>query len=172
MKHSPSRPIFRSGHFFAVASIAGRYMPPSGKPSPRGFLGLYFAKVPDYPCFSFHTFAQDGRQLAYSAVSPEDANLEFALIWGLIHYEIPLAQWRPFPVSAPERQILRKAGIGSEYDRVKRSLGHVLYQARGRLLFNLSELPPLFRAKLRSDPAIRRDLEEREAVLHAVGFNT
>jgi hypothetical protein len=168
MHHQPRRPVFRMDHFYAVASISGRYTPPGPKAGSPAYLGLYFAKAPDYPCFSFHTFAEDGRQLAFSAVSPEEATLEFALIWGLIHYGIPFAQWRPYPASASQRQKLQKAGLADEYEQVKRSLGNVLYQARIRLMFRLPEVAPMFRAKLRSDAAIRRDLEERDAVLQWV----
>jgi hypothetical protein len=170
MPHKSSRPVFRNGHFHAVAFIPGRYTPPGPKRGPLGFLGLYFAKAPKHPRFSFHTFALDGRQLAYSAVSSDDATLEFALIWGLIHYEIPLGQWRPFPVSSPERETLRKPRLAADYDQVRRSLGAVLYQARARQLFRLPDVAPMFRAKLRSELAIRRDIGERDEILKSVGW--
>src|SRR5206468_3627161 len=92
-----------NGRFFAVAYIPGRYSPSGPKLGPPGFLGLYFAKAPEHPRYSFHTFALDGRQLAYSAVSPEDASLEFAVIWGLIRYHVPVGQWRPFPANTPAK---------------------------------------------------------------------
>jgi hypothetical protein len=170
MPNRTSLPTFQNGHFFAVAYIAGRYSPPGPKLGPPGFLGLYFAKAPEHPRYSFHTFALDGRQLAYSVVSSAEASLEFAMICGLIHYDVPLGQWRPFPANTPEKQALRKARLVSDYDRERRLLGAVLYQARARLMFRLPEVAPMFRAKLRSESAIRRDAAEREEVLRSVGL--
>src|SRR5262249_22147881 len=134
------------------------------------FLGLYFAKAPKHPRYSFHTVSLDGRQLAYSAVSHEDASLEFAMIQGLIHYQIPLGQWRPYPVNVPERQALSKARLVGDYDRERRLLGAVLYHARARLIFRLPEVAPRFRARLRSESAIRYDAAERDEVLRSVGL--
>jgi len=171
MSNRISLPAFQNGRFFAVAYIPGRYSPPGPNPGPPGFLGLYFAKAPEHPRHSFHTFTLDGRQLAYSAVSPEDASPEFAMIWGQIHYDVPLGQWRPFPANAPEKLALRKARLVGDYDRERRLLGAVLYQARARLMFKLPRVAPMFRAKLRSESAIRRDAAEREAVLDSVGLS-
>lgn len=170
MPNRTSLPAFQIGRFFAVAYIPGRYSPPGPKLGPPGFLGLYFAKAPEHPRYSFHTVTLDGRQLAYSAVCPENASLEFAVIWGLIHYEIPLGQWRPFPADTPERQALRKARLMGDYDRERRLLGTVLYQARLRLIFRLPEVAPMFRARLRSESAIRHDAAERDELLRSVGF--
>lgn len=170
MPNRTSFPAFQIGRFFAVAYIPGRYSPPGPKLGPPGFLGLYFAKAPEHPRYSFHTVALDGRQLAYSAVCPEDASLEFAVIWGLIHYEIPAGQWRPFPADTAERQALRKARLVGDYDRERRLLGAVLYQARVRLMFSLPEVASMFRARLRSESAIRNDAAERDEVFRSVGF--
>jgi hypothetical protein len=167
-----SHPAFHNGRFFAVAYIPGHYTPPGPKLGPPGFLGLYFAKAPEHPRYSFHTFALDGRQLAYSAVSSEDATLEFAVIWGRIHYQIPLGRWRPFPVEGSERQALRRSRLVGDYDRERQLLGAVLYQARARLMFRLPEFATMFRAKLRSESAIRRDAAERDEVLRSVGLDT
>src|SRR5262249_7545185 len=52
MPNKTSRPVFRTGPFYAVASIPGRYAPPGPKPGPPGLLGLYFAKAPKYPRYS------------------------------------------------------------------------------------------------------------------------
>jgi hypothetical protein len=170
MPNRTSFPAFQIGRFFAVAYIPGRYSPPGPKLGPPGFLGLYFAKAPEHPRYSFHTVALDGGQLAYSAVCPEDASLEFAVIWGLIHYEIPLGQWRPFPRDTPERQALRKARLLGDYDRERRLLGAVLYQARVRLMFSLPEVASVFRARLRSESAICNDAAERDEVFRSVGL--
>ena len=67
MLNKTSHPVFRSGHYYAVAYVPGRYTPPGPKPGPPGFLGVFFAKAPEHPSFSFHTFALDGRWLAYSS---------------------------------------------------------------------------------------------------------
>lgn len=167
MPNHSSLPTFQDGHFFAVAYISGRYNPPGPKRGPPGFLGLYFARAPEHPRYSFHTFTRDGRSLAYSAVSPGDASLEFAVIWGLIHYEIPLGQWRPFPANTPERQTLRKARLLDDYDRERRLLCAVLYHARAQLMFKRPEVAPMFRAKLRTELAIRRDAAERDEVFRS-----
>jgi hypothetical protein len=45
--------------------------------------------------FRFWIFRLDAHRLAFSVVSPKDANLEFALVRGAVDYAVPFQQWRP-----------------------------------------------------------------------------
>jgi hypothetical protein len=170
-KRKESQPPFLIGNFVSLAYMSGFYTP-GAKVGPRGFLGLYTTKAKRYPKFCFMIFDYNGERLAYMAVSPENSNLEYALIWGLLQYAVPLEQWRPYRIDEQERKTLRKMKILNEYEDIRCSLGNVLYQARVFTYFSFAEWKSMFAIRPRSLTAIRKDLYEREEIMRLVGLRS
>src|SRR5437016_4173723 len=106
------QPPFVIENCVSVAYVPGRYTPPGGRLGPTGFLGLYLAHRE--PRFSYWTFRKNGHRLAFSAIG-KTGNLEYALIWGLLHYAVPFGQWRPYAIGAAERHVLRKMRLLKQY---------------------------------------------------------
>src|SRR5258706_6095938 len=165
MQPKLSRPPFRVRDSVALACVKGRYTPPGPKPGPFGFFGIYVAKT--RPRLSFWTFDRAGRQQSFTVVTEDELNVEYALIRGWLHDDVPFDQWRFYEPSRAETRVLRRLRLREDYDAARKRLGAVLYQARLRAYFRLPKLKPMFMVRPRSARSLRRDVGEYEAGLRA-----
>ncbi len=153
-----TKPPFIASSWVAIAYVRGDYNPPSRDKTQNDksdFLGLYVSK--EDPGYGLLTFNYAGEYVAFHRCGEADATVAYAMIHGLLHYEIPLEQWYIYPTRANEVEQLNKLGMKEIYDDALKGLCSVLHQARFTIRSGRPKLEPMFLLAERTAEEISND---------------
>ena len=157
-------PPFSRDDAFAVAYVRGR----DNRSESEAFLILSILRWDRRTAFGFQIVGLDGSLLRFRKMALRGVSIEHALIHALILFDVPLAQWRPYPDPELHRAELSSAKLYRRYCRARRDLLATLHRARLDLYFGFEGRNSEFQVECRSETEMRDDLEEKRLILLAV----
>ena len=152
------KPPFIASSWVAIAYVRGDYNPPRRDKTQNhatDLLGLYVSK--EDPGFGLLTFNRVGEYMAFHRCGDADASVAYAMIHGLLHYEIPLNQWYIYVVNANESEQLNNLGMTEIYSAALKGVCSVMYQARCTSRPGRPKLEPMFSLAARTSEEISND---------------
>src|SRR5436305_12333595 len=111
--------------FYCLAFAPVKYCPTKAPEFPAA-LGIYFCAHLDFTRFSWISFAEDGRHLAYTRGNDRHDTLEFLLLSAFLESSIHPAVWRLFP-----RAQIPADFRSDQYDSARCELCRLLFHFRG-----------------------------------------